>query len=344
MAYQFVWARTYVQGHETAPSTEKVIPVNDKATTSASPAATETASTKVETTATGARKAGKFYLDMGTQDVYPSNLYDVDEIATALAGAAAVDDAAVRFYQEQGYLAVADLFSPQQVEDAKEALSDLIAGRNEKFNGIHLEHNASDQAEAEEIARDVKKMEAIVRKVTNFTDCDSRLKAMLDDKVLRQIVDRLGGEPMRPSQEMALLKPPHGREKPWHQDHAYFKYDLKKHFVGVWIALDEATIANGCMHLLPGKHREPVIHFKRRDWQICDATTLQMKQAHCTAVPLKPGGVLFFDSYLPHGTPTNNTNQRRRAIQFHYRAVSTTPIEEGDHLAVWGSEGKNVEC
>ena len=72
-------------------------------------------------------------------------------------------------------------------------------------------------------------------------------------------------------QEMALLKPPKGREKPWHQDCAYFNYPLGTTIIGVWIALDHADANNGCLHILPGTHREgPVNHFKRRDWQICD--------------------------------------------------------------------------
>ena len=37
-------------------------------------------------------------------------------------------------------------------------------------------------------------------------------------------------------------------------------------------------------------------------------------------MPLKPGSLLFFDSFLPHGTPTNQDEdgRRRRALQFHY--------------------------
>jgi hypothetical protein len=91
-------------------------------------------------------------------------------------------------------------------------------------------------------------------------------------------------------QDMALLKPPMlGREKPWHQDHAYFDYPLGTPIVGVWIALDEATVENGCMQFLPGQHRDPIIHFQRRDWQICDSTILGRESV---AAPLKPGGIL----------------------------------------------------
>ena len=47
-----------------------------------------------------------------------------------------------------------------------------------------------------------------------------------------------------------------GREKPWHQDKAFFEIDVTSPVVGVWIALDEATPDNGCMHVIPGSHLE----------------------------------------------------------------------------------------
>ena len=104
-------------------------------------------------------------------------------------------------------------------------------------------------------------------------------------------------------QDMALLKPPGGREKPWHQDCAYFNYPLGTTIIGVWIALDHADANNGCLHILPGTHREgPVNHFKRRDWQICD-TDVQTERD--VVVPLAPGGCLLWHGMTHHGSPTN---------------------------------------
>ena len=110
----------------------------------------------------------------------------------------------------------------------------------------------------------------------------------------------------------------------------------------MWIALDEATAENGCMHLLAGGHRDgPIAHFQRRDWQICNTDILGQT---LTAVPLKPGGVLVFDSLLPHGTPANVTEQSRRAMQFHYAPAVAGKVTDQDRMAVFGTEGKDVTC
>ncbi|NJL31458.1 MAG: phytanoyl-CoA dioxygenase family protein [Phycisphaerales bacterium] len=49
----------------------------------------------------------------------------------------------------------------------------------------------------------------------------------------------------------ALLKPPTVDVKNrGHQDHAYFNVDTQDRLVGVWIALDQADVDNGCMQVL----------------------------------------------------------------------------------------------
>jgi phytanoyl-CoA hydroxylase len=59
---------------------------------------------------------------------------------------------------------------------------------------------------------------------------------------------------------------------------------------------------------------------------------------------LKPGGVLLFNSYLQHGTPANASPKRRRALQFVYIPATIGRITPAERLAVFGSEGKDVQC
>jgi phytanoyl-CoA hydroxylase len=269
------------------------------------------------------------------------DLYTVDAIAPKVIGAGAIDDDAVAFYHEHGYLAVEQLIPPDDVQEVTAALLDLIAGKVEGYNGLQPEGQLIDRFEA---MQGDARADAI-RKLWNLCPWSPRLKAFSADERIMGPLQRLLGGPAQLFQDMAMLKPPRqGREKPWHQDKAYFDLPIGTPVVGVWIALDEATTDNGCMHVLDGGHRDgPVVHFKKRDWQICDTDILARKRA-CVAVPLKPGGVLFFDGLLPHGTPTNHSDQRRRAVQFHYAPADAVKIAQEERLKVFGSEGKDVSC
>ena len=96
------------------------------------------------------------------------------------------------------------------------------------------------------------------------------------------------------------------------------------------------------MHVKPRSHSEgPKIHFKQRDWQICDS---DLDLDRDVVVPLEPGGLLFFDGLTHHGTPANKTSQQRRAVQFHYIPEGTPRIQDEHRMSVFGSEGKNVTC
>ena len=183
---------------------------------------------------------------------------------------------------------------------------------------------------------------AHVRKFMGFTKTHEPLKDVSNYKPLRRVVEDIAGEPTRLFQSMALVKPPRGREKPWHQDHAYFDLPLDARVCGVWIALGEVTEENGAMFMLRGGHAKgPIVHFQRRDWQICDT---EMAGARPVSLPMQAGDLVIFDAKIPHGTPINRTNQHRWALQYHYVGKSVERTAAEYRLSIFGEEGKDVSC
>jgi len=277
----------------------------------------------------------------GEEDVEAiMRLYRAGSDAEGVPGFDDITDEQLAFFHEQGYLVVHRAFTTTEVRDALDGLVDLIDGQNPEFTrGIQLE--AGSRALLSTLAREQK--QDAVRKLIRFVEYDARLAALAAHPRLLATLERMIGEAPTLFQDQALLKPPLiGREKPWHQDNAYFNLPPDAPVVGAWIALDEATPENGCMHIIPGSHRQgPTVHFKRRDWQICDT---DVATAEVVAVPLQPGGCLFFHGLLHHGTPPSQSPRRRRAVQFHYKPASLGGIPVAERLAVFGSEGKDVTC
>ncbi len=270
---------------------------------------------------------------------YDPELYLAGTIAPLIDGIEAVTEAHVEQYREQGFIAIANAFSPRQVEAALAGMTHLIHGNVPEFKGLSYEKGAAGKLES---ASADERLD-LVRKLMNFVQYEDRLNAMAEWQPLKDLLHTIMGEEAVLFQNQALIKPPRcGREKPWHQDHAYFSLPLEKRIVGVWIALDPVSIENGCMHVLPYSHRKPIVHFRRRDWQICDTDILGQQ---AVAVELQPGGLLIFDSLLAHGTPANQSERRRRALQFHYSPKSaTTKWSAAERMAIFGSEGKDVQC
>lgn len=251
----------------------------------------------------------------------------------------------VRQFQDQGWLAIAGVFAPPDVETAKTALSDFIQGRIVPKDGkTHVQQEPAARMLDGSLAPESEaERELRVRKVFDFTHHDPRLQALTMQPRLRRLLEQLVGLESRLVQDMALLKPPRvGSEKPWHQDTAYFDWLPLGGIVGCWIALDQATVANGCMQVIPGTHLEgPVAHFHHRDCQIAD----ERVQVHrALAIPLEPGGVLFFSGLIHHGTPPNNSADRRRALQFHYAAAECRNMTYQEHADLFSEGGLYAGC
>ncbi len=279
--------------------------------------------------------------DYGVADAYPPDLYRYDGVAPKdVTHLRDITEAHVDLFFQRGYLVVEQAFTQAEVQAALEGLLHLLSGQVEGFRGVMYEHAAMD-VPLEEMPPE--RRQDYVRKFMWFVNHEERLHRLAHHPELLAAIQRIMGESPVLFQDMALLKPPHiGREKPWHQDHAYFELPLEARVVGCWIALDEATTENGCMIVIPGTHRQgPVVHFKRRDWQICDT---DVNNQGALAVPLKPGGCLLFSSLIHHGTPANRSTQRRRAVQFHYRPESAPRTSVEERLAIFGEEGKDVTC
>jgi phytanoyl-CoA hydroxylase len=269
----------------------------------------------------------------------PPELYQAQQAADGLKGFAAVDDQQIALFHQQGYLVIHNAFASAEVAGALDGLLDLIGGAYPGYRGIQYEKNARELV----AALPGEQRQDVVRKLWKMVDYDQRVAALAQHSQLMAVLARLIGDTPALFQDQALLKPPLiGREKPWHQDNAYFNLPPETTVVGVWIALDEATPENGCMFVIPGSHRAgPVVHFKRRDWQICDT---DVAADAALTVPLKPGSCLLFHGLLHHGTPPSRSPQRRRALQFHYKPAGAGQIAAEQRLAIFGSEGKDVSC
>ena len=271
---------------------------------------------------------------------YSPDLYHFDTAAEGLNGGfPAVTEADIEYFHQYGYLVINDAFSPTEVEAALAGMTHLMDGKCPDFRAIQFEPKLAKQKNE----MDANERRSAIRKIFRFVDHEPRLNAMATHSGLLSVLEQIIGDTPTLFQDMGLVKPPrYGSEKPWHQDCAYFNLPEGTTVVGVWIALDEATPENGCLHIIPGSHIEgPMIHFKRRDWQICDTDVPAVRD---TMVPLKPGGCLFWHGLTHHGSPVNQSDQGRRALQFHYIPESSGEITTQERMAVYGSEGKDVDC
>jgi phytanoyl-CoA hydroxylase len=273
------------------------------------------------------------------QSLYRTDAAAMGQILPSLSARLSAAD--LEHFRVHGYLAMNGFLTTEEVEDCKAALSDLAHRRIAWDERVWSQEEPYFSQGGQEARTDDPELR--LRKLAFFVHLEPRLRHVSTHPRLLALVDQLVGPGARMIQDMALLKPPfRGSEKPWHQDAAYFDWTPLGGVVGTWIALDEATIDNGCMQVIPGTHLAgPAPHFHVRDCQLADQ---RVHVGQAVTIPLRPGGILFFSALLHHGTPPNMTVARRRALQFHYAGAHCRHMTIEQHGELFSEGGAYAGC
>lgn len=264
-------------------------------------------------------------------------------------------DDQIKQFREDGSIAFASALSEEEVRQARAALSriarDLLSSPESIYSApkgsAESNHGGASYKRAnfpsmiqlepgyDPATRSAEESELKVRKYMWFCKEDEVFQRMVSPRCrLHSVVESLLGLSPILFQEMSLVKPPFGGvEKPWHQDNAYFSVAPLSGIIGVWIALDDAGVENGCMHVIPGGHASGA--FKHHHGKDCEIDPALLDLERVTPVPVPAGGAMFFFGMLPHETPPNTSHMRRRALQFHFRGAETRIIDEASYDALF---------
>ena len=150
-------------------------------------------------------------------------------------------------------------------------------------------------------------------------DLDPLFSDVSRDLRLKSICDEIGFQEPLLLQSMYIFKQPGigGAVTP-HQD-ATFLYTEPISVVGFWIALEDATLANGCLHVLPGTHDLKSRYIRKTgggtEFITDDATPWPEKGWVPVEVPR--GTLVLFNGRLPHRSEANRSTQTRQAYTLH---------------------------
>jgi ectoine hydroxylase-related dioxygenase (phytanoyl-CoA dioxygenase family) len=175
-----------------------------------------------------------------------------------------------------------------------------------------------------------RRVRAIHQYVNIWKVCSEYRETIHNPSVTAAIRDLMGVERVRLWHDQVISKPPGDNEKfGFHHDFYFWPMDRPR-LITCWLALDDATVENGCMHVIPGSHRDPRfqpaecdlsadIHLapaprgpgepgsfyqEVRGWDVDQATPVELKAGEC----------MFHHCLNYHMTPKNVTDRQRRAF------------------------------
>ncbi|MEM7442471.1 MAG: phytanoyl-CoA dioxygenase family protein [Pseudomonadota bacterium] len=117
----------------------------------------------------------------------------------------------------------------------------------------------------------------------------------------------------------------------WHQDSGYVGFEHRP-YLTLWCALDDATLDNGCVHVLP-RNLDADVSVNRHRWDDAGSEMVGYDgDKEGIAVPCEAGTIVAFSSVTLHRSGPNRTQTPRRAYVCQYSAEPIVNPETGETL------------
>lgn len=155
-------------------------------------------------------------------------------------------------------------------------------------------------------------------------------REMAESPELISIVEQLIGSGVTVFFSQVFCKPPEvGGPKPVHQDNFYFGPDNLDATLTVWIALDDATVENGCLFYGDGSHLGSIYpHVAPPDQPFnLQVGAEKITDYEMTPAPVAAGGVSFHHGNTWHQSSSNTSSRPRRAVALHYLQNDASLVE-----------------
>jgi len=231
----------------------------------------------------------------------------------------------IAFYAEYGYLVAPGLLSNDEISGLKKETAAIFRGKRGYIDGIlGVEVNESDS--------DVLKKYVAMHFPHKIS---TKIYASLSHEKIVDVLVKIIGPNVKCMQSMLFVKGPGKAGQSWHQDEYYIP-TRDRSLTGVWIAIDDATINNGCLWLIPGRPGHMMRRIKNESNEYADVDTVDVSEYSSEdyiPVEVQSGSVVFFNGYTLHSSLRNKTRDCfRTALVNHYMSAES--------MLPWDQDGK----
>lgn len=214
------------------------------------------------------------------------------------------------FYNNHGYLVAPGMVSPQEVNALKKELVTICRGERGAFIGFIPVENGALDGELTGRYRALQFPHKMSRVFHNFL-CHRKITAT---------ITQLIGPDVKCMHSKLYIKSPGCKGHAWRQDEKIIP-TRDKSLTGVWVALDDAAVENGCLWIIPQRQEHLARTVPQCSPEYIESETIDVSAYEEQMIPIeiKAGSVLFYHGYTIHGSQPNKTMYCNRIVlQCHY--------------------------
>lgn len=211
-------------------------------------------------------------------------------------------------YDENGFIVIEDFLNAKELAHWRATTEEAVEQRLAKRNGF------TNQDDPEQYYAQV------FVQCVRLADTHDGMRELMFDERLGKVAGELAGvDGIRIWHDQALFKPPYGNPTGWHLDNPYWSFSSRQ-AISIWVALDDATISNGCLWYLPGTHKLARWDNAGIGENIGSLFKIypEWRKINAVPAPARAGTVVLHNGLIAHGAGANMTAGRRRAMTCAY--------------------------
>jgi len=222
----------------------------------------------------------------------------------------------ISFYKKNGYLIIEDFLTPEELEKWRTAVMEAITQRN----GQKIPGSSRSKEESDGINNDNDYFKNVFDQLLNLWQTNKKIKElMIDERIGKMVADLSGANGIRIWHDQALIKRPWANPTSWHLDTPFWSF-YDRQALSIWVALDDATLENGCLFFIPGSHLQTSFDnpgIGKNMGAIFDYYP-KFKSHKSVSASMRAGSCSFHNGLLIHGAHANMTPGFRRAMTCAY--------------------------
>jgi ectoine hydroxylase-related dioxygenase (phytanoyl-CoA dioxygenase family) len=227
-----------------------------------------------------------------------------------------LNEAQIQDYQVNGFVVIENFISAEELEHWRKSVNTAV----EERAGIKIPGKDIKTGEADGINEDADYFAKVFDQLLNLWQTNESVKELMTDERIGKMAAQLSGaDGIRIWHDQALIKRPWANPTAWHLDTPFWSFSDRR-AISIWIALDDATLENGCLFFIPGSHK--ITGFDKitigRNMDGVFDVYPQLKNSKTAAAPMKAGSCSFHNGLTIHGANANMTSGFRRAMTCAY--------------------------
>jgi ectoine hydroxylase-related dioxygenase (phytanoyl-CoA dioxygenase family) len=244
----------------------------------------------------------------------------------------------IQHYRDQGFVVIEDLLSPAEVVELRAAVDEALEVIGDDFMGGFGKRRVDPTPKVDPTPDAGPKERSYYNRVflqkVNLWKVSETVKRYIAGPEVGRIASDLVGCDLRVWHDQTLQKTPWANPTAWHMDNPYHSFHSPNE-ISIWIALDDATPQNGCMHYLPGAHKRVTYRNSSIGPNFAEFFEVypELQDIMPVAAPMRAGTCGFHSGLTPHCAGPNITPHWRRAMTCIYMPTGATFNGNGNILS-----------